>query len=107
MTTEIKKQEEFVIYQANDGSSKIEVRLENATIWLSQQQMADVFNSSRTNIIEHIKNIYSDGELSEQAMEKAKAEYRKYQQKTLSDVEVAYLETIKAIEKSVLRRNKK
>ncbi|GHU78471.1 hypothetical protein FACS1894145_0480 [Bacteroidia bacterium] len=60
--------------------------------------MADVFNSSRTNVIEHIKNIYSDGELSEQAMEKAKAEYRKYQQKTLSDVEVAYLETIKAIE---------
>ena len=39
---------------------KINVKIENETVWLSQQQMAELFGSSRTNIIEHINNIYAE-----------------------------------------------
>ena len=51
---------DVIIYQTDDGLTKIDVRVENETVWLSQQQMALLFNSSRTNIIEHINNIYSE-----------------------------------------------
>ncbi len=53
----------IVIYQTEDGETKIDVKLENETVWLSQQQMALLFKTSRTNIIEHINNIYLEGEL--------------------------------------------
>ncbi len=56
---------EIVIYQNNDGSMKIDVKLEDDTVWLSQQQMAELFQTSRTNVVEHIKNIYAEGELDE------------------------------------------
>ena len=52
---------EIVIFE-NDGI-KLEVNMKGETVWLSQQQMAELFDSSRTNIIEHINNIYYDGEL--------------------------------------------
>lgn len=55
---------EVVIYQSEDGQTHIDVKIEGETIWLSQQQMAKLFQSSRTNVIEHIENIYSEGELS-------------------------------------------
>lgn len=58
---------EIVIYQNNDGSMKIDVTLEDDTVWLSQQQMAELFQTSRTNVVEHIKNIYAEGELDENA----------------------------------------
>ena len=47
----------IVIYQTDDGMTKIDVKLEDETVWLSQQQMAELFSTSRTNIIEHINNI--------------------------------------------------
>lgn len=50
----------IVIYQSDDGKTKIDVKLENETVWLSQQQMAEVFTTSRTNIIEYINNIYEE-----------------------------------------------
>ncbi len=56
---------EILIYQAEDGKAKIEVRLENENVWLSQQQMAELYQSSRTNVVEHIKHIYEEGELNE------------------------------------------
>ena len=56
---------EIVIYQNDDGSIKIDVTLEDNTVWLSQQQMAELFQTSRTNVVEHIKNIYKEGELDE------------------------------------------
>lgn len=49
-----------IIYQLEDGITKIDVKLEDETVWLSQQQMAELFSTSRTNIIEHIKNIYEE-----------------------------------------------
>ena len=48
----------IIIYQSDDGKTKIDVKLENETVWLSQQQMALLFKTSRTNIVEHINNIY-------------------------------------------------
>lgn len=54
---------DIIIYQTEDGLTKINVKIENETVWLSQQQMAELFSTSRTNIIEHINNIYVEGEL--------------------------------------------
>ena len=48
----------IVIYQTEDGLTKIDVKIENETVWLSQQQMAELFSTSGTNIVEHINNIY-------------------------------------------------
>jgi len=56
---------EIIIYQGNGNEPKIEVRLSEETVWLSQQQMAELYQSSRTNIVEHIKHIYNEGELDE------------------------------------------
>ncbi len=50
----------IVIYNSDDGKTKIDVKLENETVWLSQQQMAELFTTSITNIIEHINNIYEE-----------------------------------------------
>ena len=52
---------EIVLFENQDV--KLEVNMKDETVWLSQQQMALLFNSSRTNIIEHINNIYSEEEL--------------------------------------------
>ena len=69
MSNEIKVPEndqgEIVIYQTDDGETKIDVRFVDETVWLTQQQMADLFQSSRTNIVEHIKHIYEEEELDE------------------------------------------
>ena len=58
-------QGEIVIYQSEDGNTKIDVRFVGETVWLTQAQMADLFQSSRTNIVEHIQHIYEEGELDE------------------------------------------
>lgn len=57
---------EIILYQ-RDNAPAIDVRLDGETVWLSQQQMADLFQTSRTNVVEHIANIYSEGELSQEA----------------------------------------
>ena len=56
---------EILIYQSEDGLTNIEVKVQNETVWLSQQQMTDLFQTSRTNIVEHIKHIYAEDELDE------------------------------------------
>ena len=56
--TSMPEQGDIVIYQASDGATKIDVRFVDETVWLIQQQMADLFQSSRTNILEHIQHIY-------------------------------------------------
>ena len=57
---------EVIIYQTDDGLTHIDVRMEDDTVWLTQQQMAELFHSSRTNVVEHIKNIYDEAELDEE-----------------------------------------
>lgn len=59
------KKNDIVIYQTEDGVTQIEVRLENENVWLTQQQMADLYQTSRTNVVEHIKHIYEEQELDE------------------------------------------
>mgnify|MGYP001052150264 FL=1 len=60
-------QGEIVIYQSENGDTKINVRFVDETVWLTQQQMAELFQSSRTNIVEHIQHIYEEGELDEES----------------------------------------
>lgn len=54
---------EIIIYSTGDGEAEIDVRFVDETVWLTQQQMAELFKTSRTNIVEHIANIYEEGEL--------------------------------------------
>ena len=54
---------EILIYQTDDGQTNIEVKIEDDTVWLTQQQMSELFQTSRTNVVEHIKHIYEEGEL--------------------------------------------
>ena len=146
---------EIIIYQTEDGDTKIDVKFEDETVWLTQAQLCELYQTSKSNISEHIKHIFEEGELEEkavvrkfrttaddgktynvtyynldmiislgyriksvnrklltgagsvshkQALEKAKSEYRKYQEITLTPVEKAYLESIKEVSKEVKRR---
>lgn len=56
---------EIIIYQTQDGQTKIDVRIENETVWLTQNQMAELFQTSKQNISLHIKNIFEEQELEE------------------------------------------
>ncbi|MCS2440284.1 virulence RhuM family protein [Bacteroides uniformis] len=64
---EEKEKSNIIIYQSEDGQTHIEVRMDEDTVWLTQQQMSDLYRTSRTNVVEHIKHIYEDGELVEEA----------------------------------------
>jgi len=59
---------EIIIYQNQDSSTKIEVRLEDETVWLTQAQMAELFQTTRNNITLHISNIFSEKELEENSV---------------------------------------
>ena len=56
---------QIILYQTPDGESKIEVRLENDTVWLSADQMAELFQRNKSTISRHVKNVLEDGELEE------------------------------------------
>ncbi len=56
---------QIIIYSTADGEMKLEVKLENETVWLSQKQMAELFNCSTDNISLHLQNVYNEAELSE------------------------------------------
>lgn len=58
----------ILIYQSEDGNTKIETRLENETVWLTQAQLCELFQKSKATISEHIKNIFAEGELVEDAV---------------------------------------
>ena len=58
-------QGDIVIYQTEDGVTKIDVRFIDETVWLTQAQLVELFQSSKSNISEHIKNIFAEGELDE------------------------------------------
>ena len=56
---------EIVIYKSEDGNIKVDVLFENETVWLTQQQICELFGKSRSTISVHIKNIFDEGELQE------------------------------------------
>ncbi len=62
---EMKGNSDIILYQTEDGTSKIQVRLENDTVWLSQAQIGELFQKSKATISEHIKNVFEEGELEE------------------------------------------
>ena len=59
---------ELILYQTEDNRTRIEVRLENETVWLTQAQLSDLFQRERSVITKHIRNIFEEGELVEQAV---------------------------------------
>lgn len=59
---------EIIIYQTQDGKTKIDVKIENDTVWLSQAHMVELFQSSKANISEHISHIFREGELDENSV---------------------------------------
>ncbi len=58
---------QILVYQSDDGQVKLEVRLESETVWLTQQLIAELFQTSVTNINMHIRNIYDEHELTPEA----------------------------------------
>ena len=58
----------LVIYQSNDGETKIDVRFVDETVWLTQQQLCDLYQTSKSNISEHIKHIFEEEELEENSV---------------------------------------
>ena len=61
---------EIVLYQAEDGTVKVECRFEDETIWMTQQLMAELFQTTQQNISQHVLNIYAEGELQPEATHK-------------------------------------
>ncbi len=59
---------EILIYQNQEGNIKIDVRLEEETVWLSQAQICELFQKSKSTISEHIKNVFTEGELDEKVV---------------------------------------
>ena len=61
-------QGDIIIYQAEDGKTKIDVRFVDETVWLTQQQLCNLYQTSKSNISEHIKHIFEEGELEPEAV---------------------------------------
>lgn len=55
----------FILFKTEDEKISVDVRFEEETVWLSQEQMAVLFGKARTTITEHIRNVFSEGELNE------------------------------------------
>ncbi|WP_443741569.1 virulence RhuM family protein [Treponema berlinense] len=58
---------DIVIYQTKDGLTKIDVRFDDETVWLTQAQLVELYKSSKANVSEHIKHIFEEGELAEES----------------------------------------
>jgi len=58
---------ELLLYQTEDGGTRIDVRLQEGTVWLTQVQMAELFQTTKQNISLHVKNVYEEGELEQKA----------------------------------------
>ena len=99
---------EMVIYTTADGLTKIETTFDGDTVWLSIDQMAELFQRDRSVIGKHIRNIFKEGELQKESVwakfaytasdDKAATEYKKYKARTLSGVERDYLDAIQLLE---------
>ena len=62
------EQNKVIIYTASDGQTKIDVKLEDETLWLTQAQMCELYQTSKSNISEHIRHIFEEGELQEDSV---------------------------------------
>ena len=60
------KEDKIIIYQTEDGQTQIDVRLENETVWLTQAQMVELFQTTKQNVSLHLNNLYKEGELEKE-----------------------------------------
>ena len=67
-TSSAEEKGEIMIYQTDDGLTHIDVRMEDETVWLTQAQLCELYQTSKSNISEHIKHIFEDGELTEDSV---------------------------------------
>ena len=79
----MKEQNQIEIYQAKDGSTQIEVKFEQETVWLTQDQMATLFGKGRSTITEHISNVFSEKELEQEATSRKYRQVRKEGNRTV------------------------
>ena len=70
MSDEPLPQSEIILYQTEDGRTRVQCRFENETVWLAQQQMAELFQTTQQNVSLHLQNIYDEGELQRGATHK-------------------------------------
>lgn len=78
MQNELNEQNNFIMYTTDDGKVDIEVRLEDENVWLTQNSMAELFDTTRNNITMHIRNIFEEGELQESSVSKESLLTAKY-----------------------------
>jgi hypothetical protein len=95
-----------VIYTTDDGATKIDLRLEEGTAWLSQLQIAELFQTTKQNVSKHIQAIYDDQELEESATVNQQLTVQK-EAKTLDPVEKDYLQTISDLNKQAKQQSRK
>jgi hypothetical protein len=68
MTSQKETMSDILFYQTEDGSTRIDVRLQDETVWLTQAQMAELFQKDKRTISEHIQNIFTEGELDQNSV---------------------------------------
>ena len=109
---------QFILYQDDNGVTNVNVRFDGKDVWLAQQQIAMLFDTTRENVVQHIQNIYQDGELQEeqtckkflqvqtegagvisheQAVEKATKEFEYYRRKEMLQYESDFDRAIKEL----------
>jgi hypothetical protein len=64
----VNNQSEIIIYQTEDGQTKIDVRMENETVWLSLDKMAQLFQRDKSTVSRHIRNVFEEGELDQNSV---------------------------------------
>ena len=57
------EKDKIIIYQTEDGQTQVDVRLENETVWLTQAQMVELFQTTKQNVSLHVGNVFKEGEL--------------------------------------------
>ncbi len=88
---------QIIIYQASDGSTNLDVKLENDTVWLTQGQMVELFESSKANISEHIKNIFESEELDNSTVRNFRTVRKEGEREVARELEYYNLDMIIAI----------
>ena len=83
MSDETSPRSEIILYQTEDGRTRLEVRLEQETVWLSQAQMVELFQTTKQNVSLHIKNLFQEGELERSATVKESLTVQKEGQRTV------------------------
>src|ERR1035437_9293159 len=68
--SDVPSKSQLLIYQNDDGTIKIDVRFENETVWLTQQLLAELFQTTKQNVGQHLKNVFEEGELLEASVVK-------------------------------------